>query len=375
MITITSIVGARPQFVKLAPICRVFADLDGTCKHRIVHTGQHYDYGMSEVFFDELQIPEPDLDLGVGSGGHGEQTGAMLAQLEKEFQENRPAAVLVYGDTNSTLAATLAAAKLHIPIMHIEAGLRSFNRTMPEEINRVVADHCADRLYPPTVTGLMNLRNEGLEARSLMTGDVMLDAVRFNAQLAAAHSDVMDRLSLSESGYGVVTVHRPSNTDTDFFADLLQTLAEISASKLPLVFPMHPRSRARLGDAISALPATLQIIDPLGYLDMLQLVRNAQVVLTDSGGLQKEAAMLEVPCITLREETEWTETIEIGANTLVGQSLQSLRDVLGQRLQAAKSDWSHAIEECYGDGDAAGRIVRDTLEWCRENASNGMDTE
>ncbi len=375
MITITSIVGARPQFVKLAPICRAFAGLNDTCTHRIVHTGQHYDYGMSAVFFDELQIPEPDLDLGVGSGGHGEQTGAMLAELEHEFQENRPSAVLVYGDTNSTLAAALAAAKLHIPIMHIEAGLRSFNRMMPEEINRVVADHCADRLYPPTAVGLTNLRNEGLEARSLMTGDVMLDAIRFNAKLAARQSDVIDRLSLNDSNYGVVTVHRPSNTDTEFFSDLLQTLAEISASQLPLVFPMHPRSRAKLGDAENALPATLQIVDPLGYLDMLELVKNSQVVLTDSGGLQKEAAMLEVPCITLREETEWTETIEIGANTLVGQSLKSLRDVLRQRLQATDLDWGHAINDHYGDGDAAGRIVRDTLEWCRENARNGMNTE
>ena len=360
MMTIDSIVGARPQFIKLAPISRAFANRGDMVRHRIVHTGQHYDQGMSDVFFEELEIPKPDIELHIGSAPHGQQTGAMLAALELEFEAHRPDVILVYGDTNSTLAATLAATKMHIPVCHVEAGLRSFNREMPEEINRLVADHCADRLYAPTPVAMRHLDREGLAERSVLSGDVMLDAVRYNVGLAEKSSDVMARFGLTDREFGIATIHRPINTARDALVDIVEAFGRI-AGNLPLVFPMHPRTRAVLDGALNIDPG-LHIVEPLGYLDMLRALGAARLVLTDSGGLQKEAAFLGTPCVTLREETEWTETVEIGANVLVGQSTDRLEEAVQKALGRPPASWEPDIAEHNGDGKAAQKIDNDNID-------------
>lgn len=368
MRTIVSVVGARPQFVKLAPVSRAFAALSGRVRHRIVHTGQHYDHEMSGRFFDELEIPRPDVDLGIGSGQHGRQTASMLAALEVELHNTSPEAVIVYGDTNSTLAATLAASKLQLPLCHIEAGLRSFDRSMPEEINRIVADHCADRLYPPTPVAMANLWTEGLGNRSVPAGDVMLDAVRHNEQLAAQNSDVLGRYGLENRDYGVVTIHRPINTTPDALAAILESLERIARRDLPLLFPMHPRTRAVLVGRVFAADSELRLVEPLGHLDMLRALSAARLVITDSGGLQKEAAFVGTPCITLRETTEWTETVEMGANVLVGDSAVKLQAAVRAALWTPAPDWQRAIRANYGDGEAARRIVEDIERWLLQEA-------
>jgi UDP-N-acetylglucosamine 2-epimerase len=360
-----SVVGARPQFVKLAPVSRAFETLTGYGTHRIVHTGQHYDPEMSDLFFDELELPRPDLDLGVGSGPHGRQTARMMEALEAEFARARPGVVIVYGDTNSTLAATLVSTKLNIPTCHIEAGLRSFDRSMPEEINRVVADHCGDRLYAPTPAAMANLANEGLKGRAVLSGDVMLDAVRHNLALAARKSDVLERYDLEGRDFGVVTIHRPFNTTGPRLAAILDTLEQIGRSELPLLFPVHPRTRAGLDERVRSLVGCLRVTAPLGHLDMLRAVSHARVVLTDSGGVQKEAAFLGVPCITLRDSTEWTETVEMNANVLVGQSSDRLTAAVRRVLSQDAPDWSESISAHYGDGRAAQRIVEDLVRWSR----------
>jgi len=358
-----SVVGARPQFVKLAPVSRAFETLTGPGTHRVVHTGQHYDPEMSDLFFDELELPRPDLDLGVGSGSHGRQTALMMEALEAEFARARPGVVVVYGDTNSTLAATLVSTKLKIPTCHIEAGLRSFDRSMPEEINRVVADHCGDRLYAPTPAAMANLAREGLEDRAVLSGDVMLDAVRHNLALAARKSDVLERYDLKGRGFGVVTIHRPFNTTGSRLAAILEALEQIGRSELPLLFPVHPRTRAGMDERVRSLESCLRVTTPLGHLDMLRAVSHARVVITDSGGLQKEAAFLGVPCITLRDTTEWTETVEMNANVLVGQSSAMLTAAVRRALSQDAPDWSESISTHYGDGRAAERIVEDLVRW------------
>ncbi len=363
MKTAVSIVGARPQFIKLAPVSRAFEVHADSMRHRIVHTGQHYDEAMSAVFFDELEIPKPDVDLDVGSGPHGRQTAAMLAALESEFETSPPDVVLVYGDTNSTLAGALAAVKMQIPVCHIEAGLRSFNRSMPEEINRLVADHCADRLYAPTPVAMAHLEREGLADRSVRSGDVMLDAFRFNLRLADEKSGVMDRYGLSEGGYGIVTIHRPVNTTAEALGRILGALEKIADEHIPLLFPMHPRTRAMLDRGSRDPGSALEIVDPLSYLDMLRALRSARIVLTDSGGLQKEAAISGTPCVTLRDETEWTETVDMGANVLVGQSVERLERAVRDVLLAPPANWDDAIREQYGAGAAAGNIVDDVVNW------------
>lgn len=357
---VVSVVGARPQFVKLAPVSRALSARDDV-RHSIVHTGQHYDASMSDVFFDELRIPQPDVDLEIGSGAHGRQTGRMLEKLETAMTDLVPDAVLSYGDTNSTLAATLAAAKMTIPVAHVEAGLRSFNRAMPEEINRLVADHCSDRLYAPTPAAMAHLEREGLVSRSVRSGDVMFDAVLYNRELAEAKSDFLRGQGLVAGQYGLVTVHRPVNTDKASLGPLVSTLQELAAGEIPLIFPLHPRTRAVLGELRDT--GALRIIEPLGYLDMLKAVAAAAVVVTDSGGLQKEAAMLGTPCITLRAETEWTETIDMGANVLVGRSADRLREEVRRVLRGGTGDWSGALREQYGDGDASRLIAADLLGW------------
>jgi UDP-N-acetylglucosamine 2-epimerase len=353
---VVTIVGARPQFIKAAPVSRA---LRRVSQEVMVHTGQHYDQEMSAIFFDELQIPEPDHNLGVGSGSHGWQTGQMLIRIEEVLLVERPDWVLVYGDTNSTLAGALAAVKLHIPLAHVEAGLRSHNRQMPEEHNRVLTDHASDLLFCPTATAVSNLAREGIGDGVHLVGDVMYDAVLFNADLAARRSGVLDRLGLESGGYALATVHRPRNTDNlDRLRSIMVALGEI---QMPVVFPAHPRTRQRLADA--GLHSTLshsqrpKVIDPVGYLDMLVLQKNAGLILTDSGGVQKEAYFFAVPCLTLREETEWVETVDAGWNLLVGADRRAI-------AAAALNFRPAGIPPAqFGDGHAADRVV-DLLVEC-----------
>jgi len=312
---IVTIVGARPQFIKCAPLSR---ELRKEYTEILVHTGQHYDPEMSEVFFTELNIPQPDYYLGVGSGTHGTQTGQILAGVEEILLREKPELVIVYGDTNSTLGGALAAVKLHIPVAHVEAGLRSYDRSMPEEINRVVTDHVSDLLFCPTQTAVDNLKKEGITTGVSLVGDVMVDALIYNRQVAMERSAIFGRLGLTPGRYLVMTVHRPSNTDSE--ENLRHILRALEQSGKKVVFPVHPRTRKYLSQygLWNKMPDQVICTEPLGYLDMLRLMADAEKILTDSGGIQKEAYILGIPCITLRDTTEWVETIEEGWNMLVG---------------------------------------------------------
>lgn len=351
MVKVVTVIGARPQFIKAAPVCQALRAAGHT--EYLVHTGQHYDYGMSQVFFDELGIPQPDINLAVGSGSHGRQTGEMLIRLEEVLLARRPDWTLVYGDTNSTLAAALAAVKLRIPVAHVEAGLRSFNREMPEEHNRVLTDHIADLLFCPTETAVNNLRNEGIVRGVHLVGDTMYDAVLRFAEAAQRRSTILARLGLRPKGYLLATVHRPYNTDDP--ASLRSILAAFAEIEEPIIFPVHPRTRkqiAELGLAHEDGPAANpRMIEPVGYLDMLALEQNARMILTDSGGIQKEACWLGVPCITLRSETEWVETVAAGWNVVVGADRE--------RIVAAVRGFVPPAGRplVYGDGRAAAQIV------------------
>jgi UDP-GlcNAc3NAcA epimerase len=374
-----SVVGARPQFVKIAPLCRAIERHNAksgrvAVDHVIVHTGQHYDVSMSDVFFRDLDIPTADLNLGVGSAGHGEQTAQMLSRLEEALLTLRPDMVVTYGDTNSTVAGALAAVKLHIPIAHVEAGLRSFNRRMPEEINRVIADHVCDLLLAPTPTAVANLEKEGRGERVQLTGDIMYDAVLAQRAHFEARAAVCGRLGLQRGAYGVVTVHRADNTDdAGRLRSLTRALNAVAALGLSLVFPLHPRTAARLSKTAGwvAHPG-IRIVDPVGYLDMLWLVANAAVVLTDSGGLQKEAFFLGRPCVTLREETEWVETVQWGGNVLAGVEPDAIVTAVTDALARATSgplDFSAAIRDAFGDGQAAERIITALLDFASRRKS------
>jgi UDP-GlcNAc3NAcA epimerase len=361
---LVSIVGARPQFIKIAPLARALEHANyqsAPVENVIVHTGQHYDVAMSDIFFDELKIPKPSINLAIGSGRHGSQTGRMLDKIEEVLLEHGADMVVVCGDTNSTLAGALAAAKLQIPVAHIEAGLRSFNRRMPEEINRVVADHVSDLLLAPTPTAMENLRIEGLASKAVFTGDIMYDAVIFNRDLAKQPSVTAGRLGLSAGAYGVVTLHRAENTDSlEILRELLMVFNDIAAT-LPLVFPVHPRTAKQLANQFSDawLHPALHMIDPVGYLDMLSLIAHARVLFTDSGGLQKEAFFLGCPTITLRDETEWVETVQAGANILAGIDpikIRAARANWETRLSSGKPDFSAKVATSFGDGHAAEKI-------------------
>ncbi len=351
MIRIATIVGARPQFIKVAAVSRSIAahpDLDET----LVHTGQHFDRRMSEVFFEELGIPEPEHNLGVAGGGHGAMTGAMLQSLEPLLEELRPDRVLVYGDTNSTLAGALAAAKLHVPVAHVEAGLRSFNRRMPEEVNRVLVDHLSDLLLCPTDAAVENLRREGADPpRILQVGDVMFDAVRIFSQRAETHRDLLDRLGLADGGYVLSTVHRAENTDEPGRLRAIVEALEEVASTLPVILPLHPRTRQAISRT-GIEPRRMRIVEPVGYLEMLLLQRHASVVATDSGGVQKEAYFHGVPCVTLRDETEWTELVDLGWNRLAPPG----RGDLAREILAAIGRTGTAAQP-YGDGFTSARIA------------------
>ncbi|PYI39823.1 UDP-N-acetylglucosamine 2-epimerase (non-hydrolyzing) [Arthrobacter psychrolactophilus] len=348
---ILSVVGARPQFVKLAPIAKA---MEGRAEHVIVHTGQHYDELMSDVFFQDLGIPAPDYNLGVGSGKHGEQTGAMLAGLEKVFEEAKPDVVLVYGDTNSTLAAALAAVKIHIPVAHLEAGLRSFNRRMPEEHNRVLTDHASDLLLSPTQVGMEHLSNEGLAEKSVMVGDVMTDVLyQVREQLAAQGQPLP--AELEAGGYYVCTIHRPDNTDEP--ARLKAIIESLSALSKPVLLLAHPRLKALAEThGIDLAAGSIVLNDPLAYPQLVNAVANSAGVVTDSGGLQKEAFLMRVPCTTIRPETEWVETVQLGWNVLVNEDLSLLAGAV-ERQAPAPTDATP-----YGDGHAARRTVDALLE-------------
>jgi UDP-GlcNAc3NAcA epimerase len=327
---IVSVVGARPQFIKAAALSRALRRVHTEI---LVHTGQHYDRGMSAVFFEELDIPPPDVNLGVGSGSHGEQTAAMLAGIERVLLEHRPDWVLVYGDTNSTLAGALAAAKLQLPVAHVEAGLRSFNRAMPEELNRVVVDHLSTLLFCPSRTASDNLAAEGIRDGVHVVGDVMAEALAFAVERARERSDALAGLGLAEKGFVLATVHRAENADSP--ERLAAILAALDAASEPVIFPMHPRTAAAVA-GLGYRPAPhVRLIEPLGYLDMVRVAGAARMILTDSGGLQKEAYWLGVPCLTLRDETEWVETVEAGWNVLVGANSAAIVDAIGRFAPSA----------------------------------------
>ena len=313
---ILTLVGARPQFIKAAPISRALSAAGH--EEFLVHTGQHYDKNMSETFFKELNIPTPDVNLGIGSGSHGEQTGRMLMNIEPIVIAQRPDFVCVYGDTNSTLAGALAAAKLNVPVAHVEAGLRSFNRKMPEEINRILTDHISSLLFCPTPVAVGNLEKEGISKNVHLVGDVMYDSVKQNAELADRQSKIHEKFSVRSKSYALATVHRAENTDDPGrLKRICSALEQLTDEGFDVILPLHPRTRKKLKSLDLSLKK-LQVIDPVSYLDMLKLETRAGIILTDSGGVQKEAYWLGVPCITLRDETEWVDTVESGWNVLVG---------------------------------------------------------
>jgi UDP-GlcNAc3NAcA epimerase len=343
---IASVIGARPQFIKAAMVSR---SLKAHCQEVLIHTGQHYDNNMSQIFFDELGLPEPDEYLNVGSGSHAEQTGQMLIGIEKILINEKPDCTLVYGDTNSTLAGALAAAKLRIPVAHVESGLRSFNRDMPEEINRVICDHISDFLFCPGDNAVNNLSVEGVTRNVYAVGDVMADAVFHFSGLASRNSKILGLLGLVPRKYALVTIHRAGNTDeTGHLASIFEALGAIP---LTMIFPVHPRTRKVIDQQGLILPENVRAIDPIGYLDMLWLEANADCILTDSGGIQKEAYWLGTRCITLREETEWVETVELGWNLLAGTDTQTI-------IKAVQT-WQPEQDRkpVYGNGHASEKIT------------------
>ncbi len=356
---IASVVGARPNFVKLAPVSR---ELRKRFDEVIIHTGQHYNYEMDRVFFDDMGIPSPGYHLGVGSGNHGYQTGEMLRRIEEILLEERPDAVLVFGDTNSTLAGALAAAKLHIKVAHVEAGLRSYNRRMPEEINRVLVDHCSDLLLCPTRTAVENLLKEGITQGVCLTGDVMVDAQRDCALIAENRSHILEEMDLEPKEYYLTTIHRAENTDNpERLKSIIEALEEIG----DVVFPCHPRAekylkQLGLWEGLVAR-AKVTIIKPVGYLDMIMLEKNARKILTDSGGVQKEAYLLGVPCITLRDETEWVETVEDGWNVLAGADRDKIVDL------ARNFEPKGGQTDVFGAGDASTRTAECIAEMVMES--------
>jgi len=360
-VKIVTVVGARPQFIKAAAVSRALAafnnaaDTGQVLDERIIHTGQHYDDNMSRVFFDELKIPRPAFNLQVGSGPHGKQTGIMLERLEQVMLDEKPDWVLIYGDTNSTLAGALAAAKLHIPVAHVEAGLRSFNRRMPEEINRVVADCLSRVLFCPTSTAAANLAREGVTQGVHQVGDVMYDSVLFNARLAERSSEVMARLGLAPKSFYLATMHRAENTDDP--ARLAGILAAFGRSERLVILPLHPRTRKTLGAGLERIGGKVRVIDPLPYLDMIMLERNARMILTDSGGVQKEAYWFTVPCVTLRDETEWVELVQAGCNRVVGADREAIISAVASWEESGCRLPEGRPADLYGDGRSAEKIV------------------
>ncbi|MGB6035737.1 MAG: UDP-N-acetylglucosamine 2-epimerase (non-hydrolyzing) [Cryomorphaceae bacterium] len=356
MMKILTIVGARPQFVKAATISRQVA-LDPEVEEVIVHTGQHFDENMSEVFFREMEIPKPKYNLDINALGHGAMTGRMLEGIEKLIIDEKPDVLLVYGDTNSTIAGALAAAKLHVKVGHVEAGLRSFNMAMPEEVNRILTDRISNFLYCPTDTAVANLQREGfdlLDNEVLRTGDVMYDAALYYAERSALKATVMNRISHEQ--FALCTLHRAENTDDpDRLEGFVKSLNNIHSS-LPIVCPLHPRTRKKLAEYNLSLDVT--VIDPVGYFDMVELLKNCRMVFTDSGGLQKEAFFFKKPCTTMRDQTEWVELVNNGYNQLSTPNEAQMMSAFAE-MKCKPPDFTHDL---YGDGNAAGAILRHLKE-------------
>ncbi len=357
MVKILNIVGARPNFMKIAPIHRLMKQ-SKKIQPILIHTGQHYDTKMSKLFFDDLELPQPDYYLGVGSGSHAQQTAAVMIELEKRFSELKPDLVLVVGDVNSTLAASIVASKLLIPVAHVEAGLRSFDRTMPEEINRIVTDSVSDFLFVTEESGSINLLHEGVDPKKIfMTGNVMIDSLFFFKE-KAERSHILNDLELDNSKYALLTMHRPSNVDApEIFRNIIKALNVIQ-TKIPIIFPIHPRTKKmihqfKMESEISKM-SNLKLIDPVGYLDFLKLMMNAFFVLTDSGGIQEETTALSIPCLTLRENTERPSTIECGTNTLVGMKTER---IIEESTRIIKGNPKQGEIPPLWDGKTAERIV------------------
>jgi UDP-GlcNAc3NAcA epimerase len=350
-VKVLTVVGARPQFVKMAPVSRALAEAG--VKETVVHTGQHYDEGMSGIFFRELGIREPDHNLGVGSGPHGAQTAAMLKAIEELLLKNRPDVLLVYGDTNSTLAGGLAAVKLHVPVAHVEAGPRNRDMRMPEEVNRILVDHLSTWLFAPTRHGAENLAQEGIRTGVHVVGDVMVDSMHQSLERAQRDSRILQRLELQAGRYVLATIHRADNTDDRRRLEAI--LDGLGNCGMPVVFPIHPRTRKAMAAGGIKTSGDLRLIDPVGYLDMLMLEGSAKAIVTDSGGVQKEAYLSGVPCITVQETTGWPETVEAGWNRLVGANAHAIKDL----VQNFRPD-TQQLRDAFGPPGASKKIV-DTL--------------
>ena len=351
-IKIGVVLGARPQFIKAAPLSKSFQRQH--FQELIIHTGQHYDQNMSDVFFNEMNIPKAKYNLGIGGGLHGEQTGKMLISLEKVFLEEKFHLVVVLGDTNSTLAGALVASKLHIPLAHVEAGLRSFNREMPEEINRVVTDHLSDLLFCPSMVSHDNLKEEGIQKNIHVVGDTMVDALMdFLPKVEKLNS--FSKYEMESKKYFLLTIHRPFNADSD--ENLSEILKACTKASYPVLFPCHPRTRNRAKKVLKFLQqgstlGKVKMIDPVGYLEMLSLQQNARMILTDSGGIQKEALYLKVPCLTLRSETEWIETFEGGWNQLINANEKLILSAMNKEYKLMEPP------KPYGEGHSCNKIVK-----------------
>lgn len=349
---IVTIVGARPQFVKAAVVSKAISEyLD--IEEILIHTGQHYDSNMSEIFFTEMSIKTPKYNLGVGGGTHGQNTGRMIESIERLLIAEDPQCILLYGDTDSTLAGAIAASKLMIPIAHVESGLRSYRRDMPEEINRVITDQLSDVLYVPSLAAIKNLTVEGIDKEKIInTGDVMYDAVLYIKEIANKKSSILQDLNLNKCGYILFTLHRKENTDnSEKLKNIFLTLSKINKK---IVFPIHPRTLMRVHEYGICLPKNMVTIDPLGYIDTVKLIQFSELVLTDSGGMQKEAYFLKRPCVTLRDETEWVELIECGANVLAGAN----PELIEESIKNAK--FPTCSNHIYGTGNAS-KVIADDL--------------
>jgi len=368
---VLTVIGNRPQFVKAAAVS---TKLRERAEEVLVHTGQHYDRELSEIFFEELGLPPPDHQLEIGSGSHAEMTGSIMTRLEPVIAEVAPDALLVYGDTDSTLGGALVAAKAQVPLAHVEAGMRSFNRSMPEEINRVVADSLSELSLCSTEVAVKNLHDEGLGDTAVLVGDVMADVALVFGPIADRRSDALDRLGLETRGFCVATAHRAGNVDDpENLRALIEVLARVTAETgTPMVFAVHPRTRARLeaaGELDGLESRGIRAVEPLGYLDITRLVRTARAVVTDSGGLQKEAFLASVPCVTMREETEWVETVEAGWNRLVGLDADAAAAALGG-LPEPDGEESPAAE-IYGGGKAGERVSEAIAGWLSGDGAGG----
>jgi len=363
---IITIIGARPQFIKAATVSRALLKMRAHMKppfieEKIIHTGQHYDDNMSRIFFEQLCIPTPHYNLGIGSDSHGAMTGRMLARIEDVLMAEAPDRVLVYGDTNSTLAGALAAAKLNIPVAHVEAGLRSYNRRMPEEVNRLLTDHLSQMLFVPTEHAVENLKKEGITRGVIRSGDVMLDAFLLYKEKAADASRILENLGLSADHFYLATIHRQENTeDKNRLSAIFQALEQIGTGDMPVILPLHPRTRKKLHQGGFGIDSNkkMRIIEPVGYLDMIRLECAARLIFTDSGGVQKEACFAGVPCVTLRDETEWIETTEAGVNFLAGADTAAIIAA----HEKAKNVRVKSKNRLYGDGHAAEIIVHHLAE-------------